>query len=69
MLVSFLVTVLSRFVIPLPVYSAAVTMLFDHIAEEKLDIVFAQWVKQLLAISPERLAMKLAATHLGRRAK
>lgn len=44
-------------------------MQFDHIAEDKLDIIFAQWVKQLLAESPEHLAMKLAAAHLGRRAK
>lgn len=44
-------------------------MLFDHIAEEQLDGVFAKWVKQLLATSPENLAMNLASEHLGRRAK
>jgi hypothetical protein len=44
-------------------------MQFDLIAEDQLDIVFAQWVKQLLASSPEQLAMKLAAAHLGHRAK
>ncbi|EGE07890.1 phosphotransferase enzyme family protein, partial [Trichophyton equinum CBS 127.97] len=44
-------------------------MQFDHVAEDRLDIVFAQWVKQLLSKSPEHLAMKLAASHVGRRAK
>lgn len=47
----------------------AVAMLFDHIAEDQLDGVFAKWVKQLLATSPENLAMNLASEHLGRRAK
>ncbi|KKZ63520.1 hypothetical protein EMCG_02179 [[Emmonsia] crescens] len=40
-------------------------MKFDHIAEDQLDIVFAQWLKQLLAKSSERLAMELAYDNSG----
>ncbi|WEW60187.1 hypothetical protein PRK78_005672 [Emydomyces testavorans] len=41
-------------------------MEFDHVAEERLDRSFAQWVRKLLATSPEQLAMQLAEAYLGK---
>lgn len=44
-------------------FPPAITMLFDHVAEEQQEKNFTIWVQSLLQKSPEHLAMHLAATH------
>ncbi|OOF97130.1 hypothetical protein ASPCADRAFT_165669 [Aspergillus carbonarius ITEM 5010] len=36
---------------------------FDHLAEERSNLIFAVWVQNLVRNSPERLAAKLASQH------